>query len=240
MNRIPTITIKGTEVCELGKGSYGKVCEYKSTKGKSFAVKEILNPTKHTRKEMKKEMKLVFNFYYSLPTYYKRYFVKPYYVKLENSNKKEEFSYALDIVPNRQSAYNYLHDLYNTNKTKKLKLIIRRIRHAIYAMWKHDLVHFDLHLENILINTKTNMPKIIDFGRSKKVKRTAQINSLKTAGTKKLNELDDQLKDWFLKEMRHQPEINPNAVFFPNIIQRNQYYAKRHYNNIELYLNKIK
>ena len=154
----------------------------------------------------------MFNFYYSLQCYYKRFFVKPYKVKFEDSYIIHSDKFAMDIVPNAQTAFIYFNNLYKLNKIKKLNIVIRRIQHTIYTVWKHDLLHGDLHLNNILINTKTNMPKIIDFGSAIKVKTKIPMNTLKTVHTNKLDKLNKKNEKWFRNEINLSMDYNPNML----------------------------
>jgi len=36
---VPILTLKKQNVCEIGRGVYGKVCKYNNVKWKSYAVK---------------------------------------------------------------------------------------------------------------------------------------------------------------------------------------------------------
>lgn len=237
-----TVTLINRKKCRLGKGVFGEVYVYKSVTGKSYAVKKLINKKK--KENIIKEKNINIELYYSLPNYYKRYFVKPYYVKMKGKNVIEPTIFAMDIVPNGETAFEYLKSLYKKNDVKTLKLVLRRIRHAIYALWKQDLIHFDLHLNNIMVNTKTNIPKIIDFGRASKVYTKIPLKTLKTTGTTHLSILNSKIKKWFLKELQIIKTIhgngNPNIVYFPNTIQRSNFYAKSHFNLINTYTEKTK
>ena len=232
-----TIEIQKDEICELGRGAFGKVCEFKGKGTKTYAVK--ISRRSDYLEDLRNERDKVIKFYYSLPMYYKRYFVKPYYVKFKGDSSRHKFSYAMEMVPNVQDAKTYLNKLYTENKTKIIRLIIRRIRHALYALWKGGIIHRDLHLKNIIINTKTNMPKIIDFGQSKQTIRRVPLETLKTTGTKRLEKLDDDIYNWFKAEFALNSGFgtgNPNIVFFPGKVKRYNYHATSHYNNISRYI----
>lgn len=244
MSKIKIIKTKGPDICELGRGVYGKVCVYKSINGKKYAVKDTINSENNNNLRIERNIHI--NFFYSLPSYYKRFFVKPYYVQFEGEKKRHNYKYAMEIVPSVKTAHDYLDYLYRNNMFIKLKIVIRRIRHSLYVLWKNDIIHGDLHLKNILINTKSNMPKIIDFGLVQKSKFKIPLKTLKTRGTTHLEILNKKIDKWFKREFKRISESsnmtisNPNAIFFQDAVARNDYYSLTNYNKVQKYIKKIK
>ena len=71
----------------------------------------------------------------------------------------------------------YFYDYVGTMRENKKKIIscifdtYSYLVESIGRLVEHDVVHYDLKLENILINLKTDTPIIIDFGLSVPIKR---------------------------------------------------------------------
>jgi serine/threonine protein kinase len=71
----------------------------------------------------------------------------------------------------------YFYDYVRTMRENKKKIIscifdtYSYLIESIERLVEHDVVHYDLKLENILINLKTDTPIIIDFGLSVPIKR---------------------------------------------------------------------
>ena len=71
----------------------------------------------------------------------------------------------------------YFYDYVRTMRENKKKIIscifdtFSYLIESIGRLVEHDVVHYDLKLENILINLKTDTPIIIDFGLSVPIKR---------------------------------------------------------------------
>jgi len=76
----------------------------------------------------------------------------------------------------------YFYDYIGTMRENKKKIIscifdtYSYLIESIGRLVEHDVVHYDLKLENILINLKTDTPIIIDFGLSVPVKRSDKQN----------------------------------------------------------------
>lgn len=69
--------------------------------------------------------------------------------------------------------YDYIRSM-RENKKKIISCIFDTYSYLIESIGRlveHDIVHYDLKLENILINLKTDTPIIIDFGLSMPIKR---------------------------------------------------------------------
>jgi len=74
--------------------------------------------------------------------------------------------------------YNYIGTM-RENKKKIISCIFDTYSYLIESIGRlveHNVVHYDLKLENILINLKTDTPIIIDFGLSVPVKRSDKQN----------------------------------------------------------------
>ena len=91
----------------------------------------------------------------------------------ETGTRKKRF--ILMKMPYIDSLYFY--DYIGTMRENKKKIIscifdtFSYLIESIGRLVEHDVVHYDLKLENILINLKTDTPIIIDFGLSIPIKR---------------------------------------------------------------------
>ena len=91
----------------------------------------------------------------------------------ETGSRKSRF--MLMKMPYIDSLYFY--DYVRTMRENKKKIIscifdtFSYLIESIGRLVEHDVVHYDLKLENILINLKTDTPIIIDFGLSVPIKR---------------------------------------------------------------------
>jgi serine/threonine protein kinase len=92
-----------------------------------------------------------------------------------NSKGSSKGKFMLMKMPYIDSLYFY--DYIGTMRENKKKIIscifdtFSYLIESIGRLVEHDVVHYDLKLQNILINLKTDTPIIIDFGLSVPIKR---------------------------------------------------------------------
>lgn len=90
-----------------------------------------------------------------------------------NDDKKKKF--MIMKMPYIDSLYFYDYiDTMTDNKKKIISCIFDTYSYLIESIGRlveHDVVHYDLKLQNILMNLKTDTPIIIDFGLSLPIKR---------------------------------------------------------------------
>ena len=249
MSKIPQVTLIPTNICVLGKGAYGRVCIQKTKTGKKYAVKEYItgnnNNTPNTQRENNAlkshllERKQHFKFYYNLPAYLKRFFPKPYKVKDAITKTERPGGYAMAIVPNAVELGSYI-----TKASDKQKLkAIKQVRQAVMALWTSGYIHGDMHMGNILVNSKTGNIKIIDFGFMKKSVNTPPSKKWRVKDVD-YTKLNNKWNKWFKKEwpihLDHLllSESNPNMVVFPKYMGNLKFYAWQYVKNFKN-LNKI-
>lgn len=231
--KVQKVRLNSAITCKLGEGVQGKVCLHASVSGKKLYAVKTTSKRKNNIANLSREKLLHMEFYYSLPTYLKRFFAKP--VVATFPKKGPQMYHAMEQVPNATTLAKFLINAMKTNDTKGVNRVIRQVRHACYALWTHGYIHGDLHFNNVLVNKKTRNIKVIDFGFAR---RTNSIHSTqwKTGKTNMLSKLDNKFARWFRSEWRSYKISmgvktgNPNAFVFNNTIDRSNYYYGPHYN----------
>ena len=97
------VTLKSTDSKKvsgplIGGGRRGRVYRYKSSDGKSYAVKKSNYSSE--REEIMKEKDAHFDLYGKLPPNMKKHFPKPVEVNFNEGNKPNPKLYAMEEVPN--------------------------------------------------------------------------------------------------------------------------------------------
>ena len=234
----PTIALKSTNVCVLGKGAYGKVCMRESSNGSKYAVKTSLYNNSVNKNNLLSEKSVHMDFYYKLPQALRKYFPKPVNVK------GESFAYAMTMFDGME-----LSDALRSPKSTEYKRnVIKNLRKAIFALWTSGYIHGDIHTGNIMVSEDTRNPQIqiLDFGMMRKSALNVPNKKFKTntIGYKNLN---DRWHKWFVNSWKVQLNklglntANPNMIVFPRKMGNIGYYARGHvsiFNNLNRYGNK--
>ncbi|EAS01298.2 Serine/Threonine kinase domain protein (macronuclear) [Tetrahymena thermophila SB210] len=152
---------------ELGHGSYATVRSalHKKTNFvvavKSYNKSKLLDPQK--KQNLDREIKILQNLNH-------KYIIKLYKV-IENSqsiNLVMEYSSSIPLsVYLKQKSGKRLHEL-------EAKVIFRQILEAVLYLHKKRVIHRDIKLENILINSNRKI-KLIDFGFSIQVQPSCKL-----------------------------------------------------------------
>ena len=99
---------------------------------------------------------------------------------VDEVKKRSATKFMLMKMPYIDSLYFYGYiGTMRENKKKIISCIFDTYSYLVESIGrlvKHEVVHYDLKLENILINLKTDTPIIIDFGLSVSIKRLGQAN----------------------------------------------------------------
>ena len=153
----------------LGEGSFGKVYEAINFDHKTIALKVINVPELGSDNEdreslirdLKNEVDVLKKLskpecYPFIICYYDSYF----------DEKNNMFLIEMEYIEGL-SMFDFINLHYdNTNKNKYLLLIARDVSLGLNYVHKKNIIHNDIKLENIMIQDKTYVPKIIDFGLS--------------------------------------------------------------------------
>ncbi|UZO07132.1 uncharacterized protein OCT59_027430 [Rhizophagus irregularis] len=168
----------------LGSGLYGSVsrANWKNTDG-FFALKTF-NNDKITLKEIKLQKELIAN--ENILRFYG-------ITKIENEKK---YSLVLEYADSGTlNIYLKLH--FNKLDWNEKYQLSFQLASAISFLHEHDIIHRDLHADNVLMHQKKI--KLADFGLSRKIAKTSSNNASKVFGLipfvdpRKLNDQDYEL-----------------------------------------------
>ncbi|UJZ88951.1 pk-1 [Erannis ankeraria nucleopolyhedrovirus] len=168
----------------LENGKYGKVCVYKhEPTQKEFLVKYLtknsLKPIEPLVHNLMKDDKHFINLYH--------YYSDPKSAVL-----------VMDFIK-KGDLFDYIQQQPRL-KDKEVKLIIRQLGEALNALHKHDIIHNDVKLENVLYNNNLKRVYICDYGLCSRVgtKSRLENGTLDYFSPEKIKELDHQLHfDWW-------------------------------------------
>ncbi|ADB84478.1 protein kinase 1 [Apocheima cinerarium nucleopolyhedrovirus] len=168
----------------LENGKYGKVCVYKhEPTQKEFLVKYL------TLKSFKPIEPLVHNLMKD-----DKHFINLYHYYFDTKNAV----LVMDFIK-KGDLFDYIRQQPRL-KDKEVKLIIRQLGEALNALHKHNIIHNDVKLENVLYNNNLKRVYICDYGLCSRVgtKSRLENGTLDYFSPEKIKELDHQLHfDWW-------------------------------------------
>ena len=236
----------------LGKGADGVARLMRKGKNK-YVVKTL--PIKKGKADMNSAEELInektqhLELWAALRPDEKQYFFKPYIAQL-NESKYPGPNHTMEYLPGLESYYNIAYDLYNKTKSnnaediKIFKRFIRKVQKGVLAMWRTGLVHADMHLSNVLASPDGSTVKIIDFGRSTKVKglnlaqNNLTTNKLKSPPAEWRKWWDRAIATWDSNWLNVYGAGNPEGYTL-GMVNRNKFYSKGSFNAFQHFRKKV-
>ncbi|GBC07923.1 hypothetical protein RclHR1_00780003 [Rhizophagus clarus] len=162
-----------TNIQQIGKGSYGNVIRVNwKNSSRPFALKSF-NNDKQTLKEVVKELKL----HRSVDDH--ENIIRLYGItKFEDTVHQMKYSLVLEYA-NNGTLNTYLSEYFHELDWNEKLLLALQLANAVGFLHEKDIIHRDLHPNNILVHQKNI--KLADFGLSKKIAE-ASSNASKIIG----------------------------------------------------------
>lgn len=107
------------------------------------------------------------------------------------------------------------------DKLRELLQILKEVKNLVFTLYSHDIIHNDLHTDNVMFNERLNKFQVIDFGMSRKGIRTFPL-------LRKRSRIENQ--NWIDNDMERFLDSFSSTVYyskanlFPNYIECRQFF----------------